>query len=494
MSHVARRTSSVAPRVALVLVAVQMVTAVGAVALSARLADRRVRALAATSLRLRLESVAEEIEQRAAPLIRLDDLPPRLAADLGRRFPDPVVLVGPDGAVLARYGPPSAAAVPVVLASQLAAHATVVETDPLAPAGTWALTPIYDDDGLLAGGLLVQPLAASLRAELAPTRQAYLRALLLAGGLSGLVALALGVGLAARLVAPLRRITRGVERIGRGDYDARLPEDAPGEIGRLAASVNAMAADVQATVETLRRADRMRRELVANVGHDLRTPLAALRGYVEEARRHAVDEIARADLDVAVRQAAHLARLVDDLFELSVLEGATEALHVEPVPLGELLHEAAAAHRGRMDAAGLHFALDLATPLPVLEADGTRLLRLLDNLLGNARTHTPEGGTVTLAARPNDDAVVIEVADTGAGIDPEVIPHLFDRYWRGTDARTRRPDGSGTGLGLAIAAQIARLHGGSLSVESSPGAGSTFRLRLPLPPASETPQQNVAAP
>ncbi|HYE59320.1 MAG TPA: HAMP domain-containing sensor histidine kinase, partial [Rhodothermales bacterium] len=266
--------------------------------------------------------------------------------------------------------------------------------------------------------------------------------------------------------------------IGRGDYTARLPEHEPGEIGRLAASVNAMAAEVQASVESLRRADAMRRELVANVGHDLRTPLAALQGYVDEARRHAVDPTARADLDVAARQAAHLTRLVDDLFELSVLEGDAEALRVEPVPLGELLNDAAAAHRARMEAAGVGFVLDLSPALPTLEADGTRLLRLLDNLLGNARTHTPSGGTVTLRARPEGDGVVVEVADTGVGIDPEVLPHLFDRYWRGSDARTRRPDGSGTGLGLAIAAQIARLHGGTLTVESAPGAGSTFTLRL----------------
>ncbi|HYE57945.1 MAG TPA: HAMP domain-containing protein, partial [Rhodothermales bacterium] len=400
MSPVVRRTPSVAPRVALVLVAVQVFTAVGAVLLTARFAEGRVRALAATSLRLRLESVAEEIEQRAAPLASLDDLPTRLEADLAHRFPDPVILVGPDGAVLARYGRTSSAPVPVVLPSQLSAHATVVETDPKAPAGTWGLTPIFDEAGLLAGGLLVQPLEASLRAELAPTREAYRRALLLASVLSGVVALVLGVGIAARLVAPLRRITRGVERIGRGDYTARLPEHEPGEIGRLAASVNAMASEVQASVESLRRADAMRRELVANVGHDLRTPLAALQGYVDEARRHAINPTARADLDVAARQAAHLTRLVDDLFELSVLEGDAEALRVEPVPLGELLNDGAASHRARMEAAGIRFVLDLSPALPTLEADGTRLLRLLDNLLGNARTHTPAGGTVTLRARP----------------------------------------------------------------------------------------------
>ncbi len=476
---------SVAPRVAAVIVAALVVTAVGAVGLSARLADGRIRALAATSLRLRVESVAEEIQQRADPGTSLHTLPDRLRRDLAYRFPDPVALVAPDGSVIERFGPPTDAPLPVVLAAQLAAQTTVVETDPAAPAGTWAVTPLYDDAGLLAGGLLVQPLEASLAAELAPTRAAYRRALLLAGLASLVLALGLGVGLARWLVRPLRRITEGVERLGQGEFGARLSEDEPGEIGRLAQRVNAMAAEVQTSVETLRRADRMRRELVANVGHDLRTPLAALRGYVDEARRHAAESdgpAAQADLDVAARQGRHLSRLVDDLFELSVLESSPEALHTEPVPLGELLHDAAATHRPRLEAAGLTFTLALADGLPLVEADGSRLLRLLDNLLGNARTHTPAGGTVTLRAHAEPGAAVIAVQDTGRGIDAEALPHLFDRYWRGHDARTRRPDGSGTGLGLAIAAQIARLHGGTLTAESAPGAGSTFTLRLPVPP------------
>lgn len=474
---------SVFGRVAIVLVGVQVATGLLAVLLSAFFAGDRSRVLAGNSLRVRLDVVAEEIESRAAPLRTLDSLPPLLRLDLADRFPDPITLVDYNGGLVERLTGDSLAAPPLPphLDTLLASGEVVVETERTAEGGTWGLAPLYDADGLLVGGLLVQPLSASLDAELAPTRAAFGRALLASGLAALLFALLLGALFTRRLIRPLRRITKRVERIGAGDYSARLDESGEDEVARLAYAVNTMAAQVSASVETLRAADRLRRELVANVGHDLRTPLAALQGHAEEAERllhaHRTDEAARS-LASARRQADYLARMIADLFELSVLEGGPGPLRREPVPLGELLQAAADAHAALFREAGIAFRADIPPGLPTLDADGGRLLRLLDNLLVNARQHTGPGGHVVLAARPEADAVTLSVTDTGTGIAPEALPHLFERYYRGADARTR---GEGTGLGLAIAASVARAHGGTLSVESTPGAGSTFTLHLPMP-------------
>jgi len=225
-----------------------------------------------------------------------------------------------------------------------------------------------------------------------------------------------------------------------------------------------------------------------SIGHDLRTPLAALRGYLEEAERYQAEErseqLAHA-LSVAASQGAYLQRLIDDLFELSILDSGHAPLRREPVPMGELLGEVARAHTRAFSAAALTFHTELAPNLPILNADGVRLLRLFDNLLGNARDHTPAGGTVTLRASPDAQRLIVEVIDTGNGMTPEQAAQVFTRYYRGESARTRKQ--GGTGLGLAISSAIAEAHGGTLGVESTLGQGTTFRLTLPLMSAPAAP-------
>ncbi len=320
-------------KVAGILVGVQVATGLLAVALSAWFAYDRSLDLAANSLRLRLDDLAQEVEQRAdSTLLRgLASLPIPLRLDLARRFPDPVTLLGLDGAPLLTVppdveefagqdagSPEAPPPLPRDLAGLLANGDIVVEMGQGRPAGSWGLAPVYDPDGLLVGGLLVQPLTYSVARELAGTRSAYRRALLAAAALAGLIALLLGAFFTGRLIKPLRRMTRQVERIGAGDYAARLEARGEDEFARLAAAINRMAGAVEQSVETLRATDRLRRELIANVGHDLRTPLAALLGYLEEVQRYlaAADRRAAADaLDTARRQSAYLSRLVADLFE-----------------------------------------------------------------------------------------------------------------------------------------------------------------------------------
>ncbi|QXD14271.1 HAMP domain-containing histidine kinase [Rhodocaloribacter litoris] len=485
-------------KVAGVLVGVQVATGLMAVALSAYFAYDRSLDLAENSLRLRLDHLAEEVERRAYPL---DDgvrnLPFVLRQDLHYRFPDPIFLLDQEGRPLLAFLPgidslarlggtaPPAVSLPDGLADSLQAGNVMVQMEADESGGTWALTPVFNADGYLAGGLLVYPLTRSIDRELADTRAAFERALRVVSALAGLIALILGAFFTWRLVRPLRHMTRRVERIGAGDYAARLEVRSEDEFGRLAAAINHMAAQVQASIERLRATDRLRRELIANVGHDLRTPLAAMLGYVEEAKRHVETghrDAARETLETAERQGRYLARLVADLFELSLLDSAVPPLRREPIPLGELIHDAARSHRVAFAREGIAFELVVPEALPVLEGDGVRLLRLLDNLLSNARRHTPPGGTVWLHVTLEDGAVCIEVRDTGSGMAPEVLANIFERYYRGTDARTR---GDGTGLGLPIARAIARAHGGDLSATSTPGVGSVFTLRLPLQKARE---------
>jgi signal transduction histidine kinase len=492
-THIDRRRSVFWP-VAGILVGVQVVTGLLAVGLVAWFAHDRSLDLVANSLRLRLDGLAEEVEQRA-PLVEddLDALPLPLRLDLAARFPDPVHLLDADGRRIQTIAPepeafdaPVTEEAPVVLPDSLGERLLVgdvlLQLDGDASAGTWGLAPVYDRSGFLAGGLLVQPLDASIARELAGTRAAYRRALFAVGGLAIVIALLLGAFFTGRLVRPLRRMTRQVERIEAGEYDARIEARSTNELGRLARSINQMADAVSESIERLRQTDALRRELIANVGHDLRTPLAAQLGYLEEAQRHldaGAAEAARQALATAERQGRYLNDLVGDLFELSLLDSARSPLRREPIPLSELLSDSVRSHRAAFREEGITFDVELEPDLPFISGDGVRLLRALDNLLTNARRHTPTGGTVQLQARQQLEEVAITVTDTGPGMDAATLDHIFDRYYRGQDARTRRS--AGTGLGLSIARAIARAHGGDLTAESTPGGGSTFTLRLPVP-------------
>ena len=474
-------------RVAALLVGSQLVVAALALGLSFWLTYDRSLDLAANSIRLRLDSVAEEIEQRAVLFDGLGDLPEALRFDLTRRFPDPVVLLSRDGRVLDVLSADSIRSDPVELRlpdgvrEAHAAESLVVAVDRPLATSSWAYAPVYDSGDFLAGGLVVMPLEASVGAELTETREGYLRAFWLIAALAALMALGLGVLLTWPLVRPLRRITGQVEAIGAGDYGVRVTYRAENEVGRLAQAVNRMAGQVAHSVDSLRATDRLRRELIANIGHDLRTPLTAVLGYTEEAMRYLENgqtrEAAEA-AELAHRQSRHLQNLVRDLFELSVLDTVPPPLRREPIPLAELLTDAARSHRRAFEEGEIDFRLELPAALPIYDGDAVRLLRLIDNLLANARRHTPPGGSVRVKAEVDERQVRIVVVDTGEGMAPDVLEHVFERHFRGGDARTRRNEG--TGLGLAISRAIARAHGGDLTAESEPGGGSVFELTLPL--------------
>ena len=481
-------------RVAGVLVGVQVATALVAVALSATFASARSERLVRGTVELRLDALAEEVEARAATDVFGGlRLPARLRLDLPTRFPDPLAVLDTAGAVVDTFG--ARGVVPGVPAAALAALAEArVAVVTSGPDGSWALAPILAPDGLPAGALLVRPLTNTLAGELRETRAAFRTATLVTSALAALVALGLGAVFTVRLVRPLQRMTARVERLGAGDFAGRLPDAGPDEMGRLAAGINDMAARVEAAMGALRATDRLRRDLVANVGHDLRTPLAALAAGLEEAERFAAEgrpaEAARA-VASARQQADGAGALVADLFELAQLDRPEDAdpargvLRRAPVPLGELAADVADRFRRPFERAGIAFTADVPAGLPVLDADGARLVRLLSNLLDNAARHTPEGGAVTLRVRAGDGEASVEVLDTGAGIAAADLATVFERYARGTTARTRGVEG--TGLGLAIARAVATAHGGTLTATSAVGQGSAFRLALPLDAAPDAP-------
>lgn len=294
-------------------------------------------------------------------------------------------------------------------------------------------------------------------------------------------ALLAGLLLFAVLTRRLRRLTRAVEDFQYANFTGALPPgDSSGdEIERLAYSVNAMAERIAKQLKQLRATDGQRRELIANVSHDLRTPLATLQGYLETLQLKGED-LGQAErmryLEVAHRHCRHLGRLIEELFELARL-GADEVLPVlEPFSLQELVQDVV--HKFELRAAKCDVALSAHYDegLPFVVGDIALIERVMDNLLENALRHTPAGGAVTVSVAPAHETLGVQIIDTGAGIAAEELPHVFERFYQSDRTRT----GGGAGLGLAIAKRIIELHGRRIRAESSDGHGTTFAFDLPV--------------
>ncbi|MGW1675807.1 sensor histidine kinase [Saccharopolyspora sp. NPDC002376] len=289
---------------------------------------------------------------------------------------------------------------------------------------------------------------------------------------TALAVLVVTVGLtamaASRLVRPIDAITAAARRMGGGDRSARVRTSARGEIGELAATFNAMS-------EQIERTEQQRKTMVSDIAHELRTPLVNVRGWLEATQ----DGVATLDEPLVaslLEETLLLQRLVDDLQDLALADAGNLHVHPEPVHLGALLEQVAAAHRSRAEADGVGLTATVDGD-PDLSADPTRLRQALGNLVSNALRHTPAGGRVEVRARLVDDEVLIEVSDTGVGIDAAALPHVFDRFWRAEKSRGRH--GGGSGLGLAITHHLVDAHGGSIGVRSTVGVGTTFSIHLP---------------
>lgn len=277
----------------------------------------------------------------------------------------------------------------------------------------------------------------------------------------------------------VRALAEGVRRLADGRFETRVPVRGQDEVAALARTFNRMSADLGTAFERERRMEQERRDLMAGVSHDLRTPLASIRAMIEAINDGVVteSETVRNYLSLIQVEAEYLGRLIDDLFELARIEGGNLDLRLAPVPLSEMVAETVDALQVQARQRGIELQAECSPDVPVLPLDGPRMQRVLINLLQNALSHTPPGGRVDVALLSEDGRVQLAVSDDGKGIAPDDQQHIFDRFYRADKARGRTDDG-GAGLGLAIARAIVEAHHGSIGVESTPGKGSRFVVTL----------------
>ncbi|OQY37493.1 MAG: hypothetical protein B6243_00385 [Anaerolineaceae bacterium 4572_5.2] len=275
-----------------------------------------------------------------------------------------------------------------------------------------------------------------------------------------------------KMVNPLANVMAAADALSEGDFSVRVPETGDDEFRTLAHSFNHMA-------EELEHNEQQRRNLTADVAHELRTPLHIIQGNLEGIQ-DGVYEASSTHIEGTLEETRLLARLVDDLQTLSLAEAGELYLEVGEVNVADLLADVSTSFSGQAQSLGVEMrvALPQASPALTINGDWDRLDQVLSNLVANALRYTPKGGSVTLDAMPTPEGVSISVSDTGKGIAPDDLPHIFDRFWKGDRARSRTL-GGGSGLGLAIARQLVRSHGGEIHVESELGQLTVFTIDLP---------------
>jgi len=305
------------------------------------------------------------------------------------------------------------------------------------------------------------------------------------------VAASLVFGLIAGLVVfhvitrRLHRLTAAMEAFRNRGFTELVPyyrgklSSSPDEVDRLGLTYDEMAERITAQIRELKKQDALRRDLVAQVSHDLRTPLAAMHGYLEtlKLKEETLSAKERADyLALVLRQSERLTRRVGELFELAKLDAKEATPQCEPFALAELVQDVMQKFQLQAAECDVELAMELDEDLPLVHADIALLERVLDNLIDNALGHTPPGGKVRVPVRRNGDRVILAVADTGEGIPEEHLPRIFDPFYRSGD---QHQAGGHAGLGLAIAKRIVELHGSELEVRSRPGEGTVFSFALP---------------
>lgn len=326
-------------------------------------------------------------------------------------------------------------------------------------------------DGRDVGGVLV---GSMIEPVLNPADEDFLRSvnlsILLTSLTVGLLALVLGSLLFRQVTAPLGVLSRASEAIAGGELGRRVEVRTEDEIGRLAGSFNRMA-------ESLAHADIQRRHVIADIAHELRTPLTVIQGNLE-ALMDGVYDLTPENVAAIHRRTVVLSRLVADLRDLALAEAGQLRLERRPVALGEVIGQVSEGLQDQAREKGVTLRTEVDDGLPAVHADEQRIAQVLLNLLSNALRHTPAGGAITLAAEARDGRVLVRVRDTGTGIPPEDLPHVFERFYRADRSRARST--GGTGLGLTIAKQIVEAHGGEIWAQSWLGAGSTFGFSLPV--------------
>ncbi len=434
------------------------------------------------------ELVADEIEAEADRTPGLD-----LERYARARFPElhrPVVLLFPDGRMVAE---PGAALPPAVTAWAMERLRQAAASEPRRRFGRGAFRPGGGGRFRRAERPVRPPVALApvvvgrqvVAAVVVPPNRPFGRVVAQFAPFIGLGAVLLLVGgtaLAALIVfrpahTRLRALQAAADRLGAGDASARAPAEGGDEIAAVARAFNRMADELAARQAALVEADRARRQLLADVSHELMTPLTAIRGYAETLSlpQFAPAGDATRYVSIVLEEVDRIERLVGDLLDLARYEAGGATLAWERVAVADLFARVRARHAPTMVERDIDLRVAMDDEAGMVEGDARRLEQALQNLAANALRHTPVGGRVTLSATRRGAAIVLAVADTGQGIAPEHLPHVFDRFYKADPARAE----AGTGLGLSIVRAIVEQHGGTVLARSTPGVETVFEITLP---------------
>ncbi len=336
-------------------------------------------------------------------------------------------------------------------------------------------------NGETVGAVLV---GSMIEPVLNPADEDFLRSvnlsILITSVTVGVLALVLGSLLFRQITSPLRALSQSARAIAEGDLGQRVAVRSDDEIGQVARSFNRMA-------ESLAEADVQRRNMMADIAHELRTPLTVVQGNLE-ALMDGVYDLTPGNVALVHKQTVVLTRLVADLRDLALAEAGQLRLEVKAFSLEDVITQVTEGLEVQAHEREVTLKFEIAVELPKIQADEQRITQVLFNLVSNALRHTPAGGTVTISAELREDRILVSVRDTGTGIPPEDLPHVFERFYRADRSRARSTGGSG--LGLTIAKQIVEAHGGQIWAQSWLGAGSTFAFSLPLSALPSSPQSS----
>ena len=326
------------------------------------------------------------------------------------------------------------------------------------------------EDGEIVGFLI--PLRAQFQG--APREIEFIQRinrLLLYGALIGAaIALLLGIVLSRTLTRPIRELTRATHAVSEGDLSQQVPVRSNDELGELAQAFNRMSSELSRSINS-------RKQMTADIAHELRTPLSLILGHAE-AVHDGVLPPTRENFEIIREEATRLEHLVNDLRILSLADAGELTIKPQTIEPERLLREVASLYQYQLQRKNIHLDLDISSPLPTIEVDPARMTQVLTNIVDNALRHTPRGERILLSARQDKDRVELSVEDTGPGLKAEDLDRIFDRFYR-TDAARQRQDG-GSGLGLAIAKSIVLAQGGQLSAQSEVGKGLRVMITLPV--------------
>jgi signal transduction histidine kinase len=319
-----------------------------------------------------------------------------------------------------------------------------------------------------AGYILQAPRISRFNPEEALFLQRTNQALLLGIFTGLLVALIMGIFLARTLTRPLRDLTQAANNIAEGHLEQEVKVTSEDEIGQLAATFNLMSQEVA-------KANASRRQMTADIAHDLRTPLTVIAGYIESMQEGVLQPTPER-FELIYKEIERLQNLVGDLRMLTQADAGELSLQPQSIQPKAILDQAAALFQHHAERLSVTITVEIQQDLPEVRVDEARMMQVMDNLISNALRYTPEKGIVTLGAKQVDGKVEMSVRDTGSGIDPDELPFIFDRFHRAD--KSRHSDEGESGLGLAIVKALVESQGGTIWAESEPGKGSTFKIRF----------------